>query len=419
MAASMPGWRKAMLLLVLPLLAGQPLVGIGNAREASLRTHDDASMLAQVSQAVLADEPYEEQARAVPGLMAPVWQEETPPVDQKLIEAQLNAVKAEQRELEALCSYARKAHADDACFLEQVKESCDRKASRLQSQYEALRAIRGDRRKQTTKFFASINRTRREIWRGLGPVGRRIVRNLTNDVMSVVQTQGKISGEVFRVLLRRHVRHELRTAALERVARKLGGAGGPGSDCDQKAAVAEPPPEESRESNNRPLADNTTFECAGLQGFREVSFMPGWRVSHAEETYWLTLWPSQGRFSAEYAFEGSRESLPGQSEIPFRLDLTYTGSGEGSLFEDLWMSAVLDVGQDGVITDVRGAESSHLDWQHHIVAMVTPDLQRAYVCDFLVTPPNVEDWREIVTESTFEAYCGQYYSYACNRVGGN
>ena len=64
MAASMSGWRKAMLLLVLPLLAGQPLVGIGNAREASLRTHDDASMLAQVSQAVLADEPYEEEEAA-------------------------------------------------------------------------------------------------------------------------------------------------------------------------------------------------------------------------------------------------------------------------------------------------------------------------------------------------------------------
>jgi hypothetical protein len=101
-------WRKAALLLVLPMLAGQRLVAlVDRTPDPSLWTHDDASMLAQVSQAMLADEPYDETAQRAPGLMTAGLLQEEPLVDQKVIEAQLNAVVAEQRELEALCSYAQ------------------------------------------------------------------------------------------------------------------------------------------------------------------------------------------------------------------------------------------------------------------------------------------------------------------------
>lgn len=228
-------WWSGILLLGLPLLVLQPVIGSREPDDLH-RTHADAAMLAQVSQAVLADEPYDE-ARTLPGLMAPARQEEAPPVDQKLIEAQLNAVRAEQAELEALCSYAERTNADDACLLEQLRESCARKRERLKAQYEALRAIRGDRRKQTTKFFAALNRARREIWRGLGPLGRNIVRNLAKDAVSVVTSQGQITGQVFRVLLRKHVRHELQTAAWSRLARRGGAATTSSSACDEKTPV--------------------------------------------------------------------------------------------------------------------------------------------------------------------------------------
>lgn len=156
-------WRDVPLLMLLPLLVGQPLVGSGGKAEVPSRTLDDASMLAQVSQAVLAGEPEEDEVRSAPGLMAPLPQQDQPPVDQTLIAAQLTAVRAELRQLEALCSNAQEANAKDACFLEQLKESCDRKREKLKAQYEILREIRGDRRKLTTKFFATVNRVRREI----------------------------------------------------------------------------------------------------------------------------------------------------------------------------------------------------------------------------------------------------------------
>lgn len=244
-------WRKGVLLLALPGLSGTSAVQPRQVEEMH-RTHDEASMLAQVSQAVLADEPAEGQARAAPGLMAAARQDEPPPVDQELIRLQLDAVKAEQRDLKAMCEYAAQTNAGDACFLEQLKESCERKGKRLQAQYEVLRAIRGDRRKPTTKFFATMNRVRREIWRGLGPLGRNIVSSLSKDVLSVVISQGQITGQVFRVLLRKHVRHEIQAAAMERLARKEGGTSGQSRACDEKppseaaaaAPEAEPPDEE-------------------------------------------------------------------------------------------------------------------------------------------------------------------------------
>jgi hypothetical protein len=246
-------WRKAVVLLTMPAFFGQSMAGAGPLDEGT-RSHDDASMLAQVSQAVLADDPYEDEARVVPGLMAPGTQDEAPAVDQKLIEAQLNAVKAEQAQLEALCSYAAKTNAGDACFLEQLKESCDRKRERLRAQYETLRAIRGDRRKATTRFFATVNRVRREIWSGLGPLGRNIVRNLTKDVVSVVTSQGQITGQVFRVLLRKHVRHELQTAALSRLARRDGTATTSSRACEEKT-----PSDAAADAPQAPLREAQTF----------------------------------------------------------------------------------------------------------------------------------------------------------------
>ncbi|MBP9041052.1 MAG: hypothetical protein KBF64_04685 [Anaerolineaceae bacterium] len=198
-------------------------------------TYDDASMLQAVSEELLAGDAWLGMGSG--GVfMAPVMvrSKQDEDLDMSLIEAELNAVKAERARLDAECQAARQRYPNDQCYLKKLNKLCDQKKAELKSQEDLLRSFWGDRRKATTKFFGRINAFRRNIWHKLGAPGRRIVRNVGEAVKEMVIANQPVTGSVVRAVLRREVRREIKNYAFERVVRVIGGSLDVGGACDEE-----------------------------------------------------------------------------------------------------------------------------------------------------------------------------------------
>ncbi len=234
--------------VVFPASAGEPK-----------RTLQDGLHLMAVSQTILAGETEEEieYAKAF-GLMSLRSVSPSASVDEQLIVAMINAVKGQIANLIKECDTTRRIllERDDECAISTLDNICEEGKRELRTTLSLLRQIRGDKRKFFTRLGANIKETGKRLWHAVGPIGRRILRTLGEEVVQAVKTPGGIKVRALRVIIRSRLkslaRKELRSAiqrgAERLIMKKWEVARGPsGDECGGKPVVQEI--EESRPSD--------------------------------------------------------------------------------------------------------------------------------------------------------------------------
>lgn len=234
--------------MVFPARAGEPE-----------RTLQDGLHLMAVSQTILAGETEEEieYAKAF-GLMSLRSISPSASVDEQLIVAMINAVKGQIANLIKECDTTRRVllERDDECAVSTLDNICEEGKRELRTTLSLLRQIRGDKRKFFTRLGANIKEAGKRLWYAVGPIGRRILRTLGEEVVQAVKTPGGIEFKALRVLVRSRlkslVRKELRSAiqrgAERLIMKKWEVARGPsGDECGGESVVQEV--EESRPSD--------------------------------------------------------------------------------------------------------------------------------------------------------------------------
>lgn len=227
-------YKTALLVAVLVVLAGafpQPATARMPAPSPS---YAEAELLMSTGEDLLAAS---QGLSRVPGagvaLISEVFRVEDE-VDMAVIEAELNAVKAQRAQVSAACRESKLANAADVCFVRQLDAVCAQQLAELKAQEDALRAIWGDRRKGMAKFFGRVNALRRNIWHGMGTSGRRIFRGIGESVKEMVITGQPVTGSVVRALLRNEVRKEVKAYATRRVVDKISGNVKTKIDCEKE-----------------------------------------------------------------------------------------------------------------------------------------------------------------------------------------
>jgi len=129
-----------------------------------------------------------------------------------LVEKELKAAKQKLIELKGVRKAALVLYSgpDEACERETTKRWYREERSRLNDNIRALRALRGDRRGFLTK-----------AWHRIGPVGRRIVRAIGDEAVTVLKSGGTLHGGVARRILVRVGRKQLKNVVLASIARNI------------------------------------------------------------------------------------------------------------------------------------------------------------------------------------------------------
>lgn len=223
--------RLIQVLFVPVLLAAMLLEPVEGKKEKVEYSYDDARLLQAVSEELIAGEAYQATPGFVPvGLMVLNVEE----LDMSIIEAELNAVKAQRAQLAVDCQAARNQYPNDFCYIKKLNALCAQKSAELKAQEDLLRVFWGDRRKGTTKFFGRINAFRRNVWHKLGAPGRRIVRNVGEAVKEMVLSGHPVTGGAIGVLLRRQVRKEIKNYVFNRIVKKISGVETGDPECDKQ-----------------------------------------------------------------------------------------------------------------------------------------------------------------------------------------
>ncbi len=192
------------------LSSARPALGLSPRPDDGIqRSYEDAAMLSQVSNSILDPTAGENEPADAAGALP----DKEPPaleIDMQAVEAELNAVKDERKQLKTFCENGEKAYRDDACRLQKLRVFCSTTGAKLAAQEKAIRVVWGDHRKGITKFFA-------RIWHGIGPAGRRIWRNISKEAIGMALGGQNVTKKVVQVLLKKHIKSEFKTVIFERV----------------------------------------------------------------------------------------------------------------------------------------------------------------------------------------------------------
>jgi hypothetical protein len=230
--------------------------------EESERTLQDGLHLMAISQTILAGEVDEElEYTKLNGAMAPNIRPQRASVEEQLLEAMINSVKSQIATLIKECNETRRVlvERDEECAVSTLDNICEEGKRELRNTLGLLRQVRGDKRKFFTRLGASIKRAGKSIWHAVGPVGRRILRSLGDEVVEAVKTPGGIKVRALRVLVRsrlkslakKEIRGAIQRGAERLIMKKWEVARGPTGDQCLEAEVAS----ESQEEDNS--------ECTG------------------------------------------------------------------------------------------------------------------------------------------------------------
>jgi hypothetical protein len=259
-------WRAFLLLVasITLLISIFPLDPVDAA--VSPRSFDESFDLMNAARGILLEEDIEEGDEVARAPVLFSMRADVPansPADQILIRL-INATKRELGELEKACREARRLFSEEEkkCEEQLSRVYCDMRISELRNRLSFLRKVRGDRRKALTKAWHAIKRAGANIWRNIGPIGRRFLRELGSDVKSVIMSGGSLHGGVLRSLILKRVRsiarEELEKMGQRGLQRMIGvQAQAAGDDCE--ALIAE---ETSTEQDSEACLEEDWFDQA-------------------------------------------------------------------------------------------------------------------------------------------------------------
>jgi hypothetical protein len=217
-------YRYSILALIVMIVAQGVFPHLVSAAEVS-RSMEESYDLMVVAHGILLEEDVDDGGDIAGGAAVFSIRRDVPPdspADQILVRL-INATKKELGDLEQTCKELRTSFSEEGQECEDVllKAYCDSQIPKLRIRLSLLRKVRGDRRKGITKAWHAIKRAGARLWRSVGPIGRRFLRELGNDVHAVVKSGGSLHGGVLRRLVIKHGGAMLRHAVRQRLKRAL------------------------------------------------------------------------------------------------------------------------------------------------------------------------------------------------------
>ena len=170
----------------------------------------------------------------------------------------INSIKYQLATLIKECNQTRRSLMDnnETCAVATLDSVCEEGKREFRSTLSLLRKIRGDKRKFFTRLGERIKRAGKQIWHAVGPVGRRILRSLGNEVVDTVKTPGGFKIKMLRVLVRSRlktlarseIKNAIKRGAERLITRKWEVARGPSGDqCYDGEETSESPSEQDQE----------------------------------------------------------------------------------------------------------------------------------------------------------------------------
>jgi len=253
----------------------------GSPAEGSL---DGSLALLYASRSILLNEvDLEEANRAQDALMSVSLQESKQAND--ALAHLIHATKQQRNELKDSCRTLKAAYQAEGktCELEILTNYCRAEEGKLNLRIGYLHQLRGDRRKLFTKLGHSVKRFTNRIWNAVGPVGRRIVRNVGSQAVDVVLSGGTLGGGVVRKLLIKEARN-IGEAELKRLLER-----GIGRLLEGQAAIAQAAGISKCTEENM---DEARQQVAGDVGQPEIQVQPEGDDS-CEPNWWNTAYWEQ------------------------------------------------------------------------------------------------------------------------------
>ncbi len=144
------------------------------------------------------------------------------PAEQILVRL-INATKGELEEIEQACRELKSSFSEPGqeCERQLSENYCAQRVEQLRQRLSFLRKVRGDHRKAFTRAWHSVKRGMANLWRQIGPLGRRFLRELSSDVLSVIQSGGSLHGGVLRKLVIKNARAMAENALRDMVKRGI------------------------------------------------------------------------------------------------------------------------------------------------------------------------------------------------------
>jgi hypothetical protein len=418
------------LLLIISTALGTFSVVLPVRADAGGRTLEDGLRLMSVSQTILAGE-FEEEMEYARGMsvMALVGWPQTASVDDQLLEAMINSVKFQIAILIKECNATRGVleGRNEECAVSTLDALCEEGKAELRSTLSLLRQIRGDKRKLFTRLGDSVRRTGQRIWHAVGPVGRRILRALGDEVVQAVKSPGGLEFKALRVIIRSRLkslaRTELRNAIQRGVERQVlmnwEVARGPtGDQClgvgEDQAAVSTEEMAAIQELEDR------IYECVGDKGLVEY-YRSGESATMVFNSATMDF-PIAVSFASntidlhyEYKTDVSHATIRGRDGVIIGWNrITMHGVGEASgVFDRSSGIFFLTFDDTRISTDTSQAAPWEKVFTHNVFGILSDDYATIQVCDGLVYAPPSKEALITVKPEAFKEYCAWKHYYLC------
>ena len=198
---------KNITLLLIILLGLVPFgpVSAGSPAEGSL---DGSLALLYASRSILLGEVDLEEANRAQDVLMSVQSEQENNAGEAL-DHLIHATKQQRNELNDSCRTLKAAYRAEnkTCELQLLTDYCKAEEAKLNQRLGLLHKLRGDRRKFFTRLWHSLKRSGNRVWTAVGPIGRRILRNVGSEAAEVVLSGGSLGGGVIRKLVIKEARN--------------------------------------------------------------------------------------------------------------------------------------------------------------------------------------------------------------------
>ena len=198
---------KSLLLLIVFLGSIIPITSAA-AENPTQRDFDDSLSLLYASRAILLEEEDLSGGSRAPGEMLTLNSSVQPDAGDAALANLIQATKDQRNSLDASCRQLKEVYSssDRKCERQVLEDYCSTQKDKLNRRLGFLHKLRGDRRKLFTRIWHGIKRSGENVWRAVGPVGRRLLRRVGPEVVEVVLSGGTLSGGILRKIFIKEAR---------------------------------------------------------------------------------------------------------------------------------------------------------------------------------------------------------------------
>ena len=199
---------RSLLLLIVFLSSIIPVTSV-TAENQTQRNFDDSVALLHASRSILLDEENLSGTSKAPGEMLTVNPSVQLDTRDTALANLIQATKDQRNTLDASCSQLKGSYntSDRKCERQVLEDYCSTQREKLNTRLGFLHKLRGDQRKLFTRMWHGVKRSGENVWRAVGPVGRRLLRRVGPEVVEVVLSGGALSRGLLRKIVLKEARN--------------------------------------------------------------------------------------------------------------------------------------------------------------------------------------------------------------------